>query len=51
MENNNYNIEEDIGDETNAVIDDMLNASNQNHIDVDELLNLSIEEEKDGECC
>ena len=51
VENNNDNIEEDIGYETNAVIDDVLNASNQNYIDVDELLNLSIEEEKDGECC
>ena len=44
VENNNDNIEEDIGYETNAVIDDVLNASNQNYIDVDELLNLSIEE-------
>ena len=50
----NFTIEEDevarfdvivevIRDETNAAIEDALSVSNQNHLDVDELMNLSIE--------
>ena len=36
-------IEDVIGDETNAAIEDALSGSNQNHLDVDDLMNLSIE--------
>ena len=44
FEINNDDIQVEIGDETSAAIDDELNASNQNYVNVDDLLNLSIED-------
>ena len=44
FEINNDDIRVEIGDETSAAIDDELNASNQNYVNVDDLLNLSIED-------
>ena len=34
--------EEVVGDETNAAIDDLLYTTNDNHLDVDQLINISI---------